>query len=101
MRGYTDIDSNDEYTRITRLQNEGISCPYCHADIGHFGSCPILHRYEAQKSITGGYTEPQADGISDYISESELQTVNVYRDDINSPTQADEIRLHSLGVCWS
>lgn len=99
MRGYTDTNPQDEYARVTNLQNEGIACPYCHADSGHFGSCPILRRYESYREITEGYV--QADGVS----EKELRTVETYRKEfeptINSITTEDSLRLHSLGVRWN
>ena len=88
MRGYTDSNPLDEYARITNLQNDGITCPYCHADSGHFGSCRILRRYESYREITEGYT--QADGVS----EKELRTVETYRNDsLNDPLDDPLARL--------
>jgi hypothetical protein len=33
---------------ITELQYVNEHCPYCHAEWGHFGHCPILNHNSAQ-----------------------------------------------------
>ena len=106
MRGYADLNPQDEYQRVTGLQNNGIPCPYCIAEQGHYNHCPLLAAKMESSEVkpTPEVTYPsevfkeEAEKVKDYCFHP---LPCIYdSNDINVPafTEEDRIRSHSLGV---
>lgn len=99
MRGWTDLDSNDEYARIQVIQNQGGVCPYCHSEQGHYARCPLLSME---------YPRVAEDAIEREM-ETEAKKVTVYRSepswgysdaDVPDISDEDKIRLSGMGVTF-
>jgi hypothetical protein len=44
----------DAYSEARALQNAGEPCPHCQSTSGHFISCPLLNREQAERCSAEG-----------------------------------------------